>query len=104
MTEGRLVVRRSLQDGGVGRLDGCQPLAAYLARVTGASCTLPVERVQDLTGGEFRIAGESDEWWADAAGWGASAAARACLAAGWRLESVHAREGLVRFTRAGGGP
>lgn len=86
--------------------DGYQPLAvaAYLARVTGVSCTLPVERVHDLTGGEFRVAAESDVWWTDAAGWRASAAARACSAAGWRLESVHTREEFVRFTRAGGGP
>ena len=81
--------------------DSSQPLVAYLAAVPGTACTLPLKQVRELAGATLPDAAESPAWWRDEAGWRACPASQACLAAGWRLESVHAAEGLVRFMRTG---
>ena len=87
--------------GGLVASDSIQHLVAYLAAVPGNACTFPVERIRELTGATLPDAAMSVAWWADRAGWHASPASRACLSAGWRLQSVHAAAGLVRFTRTG---
>ena len=75
-------------------------LAAYLWKVPGISCVLPFARLGELTGLSLPPAGSTFvTWWTDPKGWRASPAARACEAAGWRLESVQAAAELVRFMR-----
>ena len=81
--------------------DSFQRLVAYLAAVPGNACTFPFERMRELTGALLPDAAMSAAWWTDEAGWHASPASQACLAAGWRLESVHASAELVRFTYTG---
>ena len=77
--------------------DSSQPLLAYLAALPGTACTFPLKRVRELAGATLPDAARSPAWWRDEAGRRACPASRACLAAGWRLESVHAAAGLVRM-------
>ena len=81
--------------------DSFQRLVAYLAAVPGNACTFPFERMRELTGALLPDAAMSAAWWTDEAGWHASPASQACLAAGWRLESVHPAAELLRFTYTG---
>ena len=79
-------------------------LVAYLTDAPGSPCTIPFPRIRELTRATLPDAAMSAAWWTDAAGWRASAASRACRSAGWRLQSVHAAAGLVRFVRTGHAP
>lgn len=81
--------------------DAFQQLVAYLAAVPGNACTFPFQRIRELAGATVPDAALSAAWWTDEAGWHASPASQACLSAGWRLESVHAAAGLVRFIYTG---
>ena len=83
--------------------DGPQKLRAYLDGLAGGSCTLPFERMRELTGRGLPEAAASAAWWTDADGWAAWPGSRACRIAGWRLESVHAEARLVRLQRIGDG-
>ena len=80
--------------------DADQFLAAYLSKVRGVSCVLPIGRVRELTGAALPPV--TAAWWTDANGWSASPAPRACQAAGWRLESLRIGSELVRFMRTEG--
>ena len=82
--------------------DGNEPLVAYLTGVAGRSCTLPFDRIQDLTRATSHGAAALPGWWTEPDGQAAKAASQACLAAGWRFESVHPSAGLVRFVRVAG--
>ena len=86
--------------------DDYEPLVAYLAEVAGMSCTSPFDRIQDWMRATRPVAATSPGWWTAPDGWDATAASAACLAAGWRLKSVHPGAGLVRFVRVDrdGGP
>lgn len=79
-----------------------EALGGFLARLAGRSCVLPFQRVQELAGGGLPEAAMSVAWWTDVEGWPASAAAPACLSAGWRLDSVTNSARFVRFVRVGG--
>ena len=81
--------------------DGLEKLRAYLAGIAGSSCTLPFERMRELTGRRLPEAATSSAWWIDADGWHAWPASGACRTASWRLESVHAKPRLVRLERIG---
>ena len=80
--------------------DSVQRLVAYLAAVPGTACTFPLKRIRELAGAALPEAARSPAWWTDEAGWPACPASEACNSAGWRLESVHAVAGLVRFTHS----
>ena len=83
--------------------DADRLLAAYLSKVQGVSCVLPFARLRDLMGMSLPPAAPKFvTWWTDPEGWTASPAARACGAAGWRLESVQVSAELVRFRRTEG--
>ena len=82
--------------------DGFERLRAYLAGIAGASCTMPLDRMRELTGRVLPEGAASPGWWADPDGWHASPASGVCLCAGWRLESVHGSARLVRLERIGG--
>ena len=84
--------------------DGLDKLRAYLAGIAGGSCTLPFERLRELTGWGLPEAATSPAWWTDPAGWDAWPASGACRSAGWRLESVHGSARLVRLERMRGAP
>jgi hypothetical protein len=71
----------------------------YLGTVPGNSCTLPFERIRELTGAPLPAAAMTAAWWTDGAGWERSPVSTACVSAGWRLQSVHAAARLVRFRR-----
>ena len=79
--------------------DAAQPFAAYLNAVRGVSCTIPMDRVQELAGPTLPPAATEVAWWTQGGGWPDSPTARACLAAGWGLQSVHGHARLVRFVR-----
>lgn len=79
--------------------DGVEKLRAYLGGLAGGSCTLPFERMRELTGRVLPEAAASSAWWTDPDGWPAWPASRAFWRAGWRLESVHAAARLVRLER-----
>ncbi|MXY17088.1 MAG: hypothetical protein F4Y57_08880 [Acidobacteria bacterium] len=79
--------------------DGLEKLRDFLNGVAGGLCTLPFERIRELTGQPLPEAASSAAWWTDPAGWCAWPPAAACRAAGWRVESVHAASGLVRLVR-----
>ncbi len=81
--------------------DGLKKLRAYLGELAGGSCTLPLERLRELTGRELPEAATSSAWWTDPDGWQAWPGSRVCRSAGWRLESVHAEARLVRLERIG---
>lgn len=81
--------------------DGLKKLIDYLGGLAGGTCTLPFERMRELTGRVLPEAAASSAWWTDANGWDAWPGSRACASAGWRLESVHAAAGLVRLERIG---
>lgn len=81
--------------------DGLERLRAYLAGIAGGSCTLPFERLRELTGRALPEAAASSEWWTDPEGWPAWPALGVCQAAGWRLESARAAERLLRLERMG---
>ena len=81
--------------------DGLEALRAYLRGLVGGSCTLPFERMRELTGRRLPEAATSAAWWSDPDGWPAWPASGACRTAGWRLQSVHAAEHLVRLERIG---
>ncbi len=81
--------------------DGLDKLRAYLGRLAGGSCTLPFERMRELTGRVLPEGAASSAWWTDPDGWPAWPASNACQAAGWRLHSVHASARLVRLERIG---
>ena len=84
--------------------DADQLLAAYLSKVCGVSCVLPLERLRELTGMWLPPATPKlATWWTDSEGWCASPAASACEAAGWRLESVQASAQLVALHADGRG-
>ena len=51
--------------------DGFGRLRAYLDGVSGGSCTLPFERMRELTGEPLPEAATSEAWWTDQAGWDA---------------------------------
>ena len=76
-------------------------LRAYLGGLAGGSCTLPFERLRELTGRGLPDAATTPGWWTGPDGWEAWPASRACRRAGWRLESVHAAARLVRLERIG---
>ena len=79
-----------------------EKLRAYLGGLAGGSCTLPFERMRELTGRVLPEAASASGWWTDPAGWPAWPASHACRCAGWRLESVHAAARLVRLERMAG--
>lgn len=79
--------------------DGLEKLRAYLTGITGGSCTLPFERLRELTGEGLPEAATSSEWWSDSEGWPAWPASSVCQAAGWRLESAHTADRLLRLER-----
>ena len=81
--------------------DGLDKLRAYLAGIAGGSCTLPFERLRELTDRGLPEAAASSEWWTDPEGWPAWPASSVCRAAGWRLESARAAESLLRLERMG---
>ena len=83
--------------------DGHKKLSDYLGALVGGTCTLPFERMRELTGRALPEAAASPAWWTDPDGWQAWPGSRACASAsaGWRLESVHAAAGLVRLERIG---
>ena len=80
-------------------LDDYEALGAYLAGLSGRSCTLPFEWIDQLTGRTLPTAAKSAAWWADANGPHGSPVSRACLSAGWRVESVRESARQVRFVR-----
>ena len=82
--------------------DGLEKLRAYLAGIAGTSCTLPFERLRELTGRGLPDAAASSAWWTDPEGWHAWPASSVCRSAGWRLESVHGSARLVRLERMRG--
>ena len=82
--------------------EGLEKLRAYLGRLAGGSCTLPFERMRELTGRVLPEAAASSAWWSDPDGWHAWPASCVCRSAGWRLESGHAAARLVRLERIGG--
>ena len=82
--------------------DGLEKLRAYLAGIEGGYCTLPFERLRELTGGGLPEAAASSEWWTDPEGWPAWPASGVCRTAGWRLESARATERLLRLERMRG--
>ena len=77
--------------------DPPQPFVAYLNALPGVSCTIPMDRVRQLAGPTMPPAATAVDWWTQAGGWRDSPTARACLAAGWRLQSVYGHDRLVRF-------
>ena len=79
--------------------DGLEKLRAYLGGLAGSSCTLPFERIRELTGRVLPEAAASCAWWTDPDGWRAWPASGVCRSAGWRLHSVHASARLVRLER-----
>ena len=79
--------------------DGFENLRAYLAGIAGGSCTLPFDRLRELTGRVLPEGAASAGWWTDPAGWHAWPASDVCRGEGWRLESVHASARLVRLER-----
>ena len=81
--------------------DELRKLRAYLGELAGRSCTLPFERMRELTGRELPEAATSSAWWTDPDGWDAWPGSRVCRSAGWRLGSVHAQARLVRLERIG---
>ena len=82
--------------------DGLDKLRAYLAGVAGGSCTLPFDRLRELTGRVLPEGARSAGWWTDPEGWDAWPASGVCRSAGWRLESVHGSARLVRLERMRG--
>ena len=84
--------------------DGLDKLRAYLGGLAGGSCTLPFERMRELTGRRLPEAATSLAWWSEPEGWPAWPAAEVCGTAGWRLESVHAAARLIRLERVACGP
>ena len=74
-------------------------LRAYLDGVAGGSCTLPFDRMRELTGQPLPDAATSETWWTDPAGWDAWPPSSALRAAGWRIESAHPAALLVRLAR-----
>ena len=82
--------------------DGLEKLRAYLAGIAGGSCTLPFERLRELTGRGLPDAATSSAWWTDPEGGHAWPASSVCRSAGWRLESVHGSARLVRLERMRG--
>ena len=81
------------------KTDGYENLGAFLARLSGIACTMPLARVLQLTGGVLPTAATSAAWWSEPEGWEASAGSGVCRSAGWRVEKVHMPTGLIRFSR-----
>ena len=81
--------------------DGFEKLRAYLGGLVGGSCTLPFERIRELTGRVLPEAATSSAWWTDPDGWHAWPASSVCGTAGWQFHSVHASARLVRLERIG---
>ena len=79
--------------------DGPEKLRRYLAGLSGGSCTLPFERIRELTGLALPETATAEAWWTEAAGWDAWPPSAACRSAGWRVQSVHPSALLVRLTR-----
>ena len=79
--------------------DGFGRLRAYLESVSGGSCTLPFDRMRELTGEPLPEKSSSEAWWTDPAGWDAWPPSDTCRAAGWRVESAHPEALLVRLAR-----
>ncbi len=73
-------------------------LRAYLDGVSG-SCTLPFDRLRELTGQPLPEEATSEAWWTDPAGWDAWPPSRTLRTAGWRVESAHPAALLVRLAR-----
>ena len=82
--------------------DGLEKLRAYLAGIAGSSCTLPFERLRELTGRGLPDAATASAWWTDPAGWHAWPASGVCRSEGWRLASVHGSARLLRLERMRG--
>ena len=80
-------------------MDGFGRLRAYLEGVAGSSCTLPFDRMRELTGEPLPEAANAAAWWTDLAGWEAWPPSDACRSAGWRVESAHPRALLMRLSR-----
>ena len=95
---GRVAVERRMEH------DGHEKLRAYLAGIAGSSCTLPFDRLRELTGRVLPEEASSSAWWTDPEGWDAWPASGVCRGEGWRLESVHASARLVRLARTRGAP
>ena len=81
--------------------DGYEALGAYLAALSGRSCTLPFDWIEKLTKRSLPAAAMSAAWWKDGNCPDGSLVSRACLSAGWRVESVQ-KSGRVRFVRVDG--
>ncbi|MYE01673.1 MAG: hypothetical protein F4Y03_10415 [Alphaproteobacteria bacterium] len=79
--------------------DGTGKLRDYVDGLRGVACTLPFERIRELTGLALPAAADSQAWWTDPSGWDAWPPWGACRSAGWRVESVHPEARLVRFRR-----
>ena len=75
--------------------DEHEKLSDCLGGLAGGGCTLPFERMRDLTGGVLPEAAASSAWWADPDEWQAWPGTRAWASAGWRVESEHAGARLV---------
>ena len=80
--------------------DDYEPLVAYMAGVAGRSCTLPFDRIQDLTRSRLPAVATSPGWWTKPDGWGADAASKACLATGWQFSSRCIRRQVGCASRA----
>ena len=79
--------------------DGIGRLRDYVDGLSGGSCTLPFERIRELTGLALPEAAATEAWWTDPCGWDAWPPSDACRSAGWRVESVHPAARLVRLAR-----
>ena len=79
--------------------DGFGRLRAYLDGLSGGSCTLPFERMRELTSEPLPEEAASEAWWTDPAGWDAWPPSSALRAAGWHVESAHPSALLVRLGR-----
>ena len=79
--------------------DGTGKLGDYVDGLSGVSCTLPFERIGELTGLALPEAAASEAWWTDPSGWEAWPPSSACRSAVWRVESVHPDTRLVRLKR-----
>ena len=77
---------------------GWKALERYLARVSGATCLVPLERIRHLGGNGVPEAVTSPEWWTDASGWPKCPASSECRKVGWEVKTVHT-DGFVRFAR-----
>ena len=77
--------------------DGFRNLRAYLNGVSAGSCTLPFDRMRELTGEPLPEEAASEAWWTDPAGWDAWPPSSALRAAGWQVESAYPTALLVRL-------